>query len=192
MRKCKHCGKRNTAKDTLFVNMKAFCNWHCVSEYGKTDKAKATYDKVMRQEHRRKKDSLKSINDRLAEAQAVFNAYIRIRDKHKPCVSCGKPAPANLKGNQRDSSHYLARGAAYGSIRRFDPLNVWASCKTCNNYKSGNLIPYRVELINRIGEKRVLEIESENRIKKWNHEDLKRLKTLFTRKKKLYEKLFRK
>ena len=57
---------------------------------------------------------------------------------------------------------------------------------------SGNLVPYRVELIKRIGIERVENIEATNEIKKWNHTDLRKLKKLYQRKKRIYEKHFRK
>jgi len=192
MRKCKFCQKKVDKNNGLVVNVNAFCNWTCVYSYAKSDKAKKEGDKILRKEHASRKEKLKTIPQRLSEAQIAFNSYIRVRDRFKSCVSCGKPPTEYGRGGGIDASHYLSRGATNGgSYRRYDPLNVWAACKSCNRYLAGNLVPYRVELIKRIGIKRVEEIEATNKIKKWNHTDLRRIKTIFNKKRKLYEQRFR-
>ena len=178
--------------EAMIVNINAFCNWECCLAYTKTDAARKVEKKARRKETMERKDKLKSINDRLGEAQIAFNSYIRIRDKWKPCVSCGTPPTEHGRGGSRDASHYLARGSTKGgSFRRFDPLNVHAACKKCNRFLSGNMVPYRVELIKRIGLERVEAIENTNEVKRWNHTDLRRIKVLANRKWRLYERKFR-
>ncbi len=61
-----------------------------------------------------------------------------------PCVSCGKN---NEK--QFHAGHYRSVGSC--PELRFEELNVWRQCATCNTYLHGNLIEYRKELIKRIG-----------------------------------------
>ena len=193
MRKCKHCKKKVNEKTALRHNLNIFCNWTCVFSYTKSEQGRKAGEKVLRKDLQRRKDDIKTIPTRLAEAQTAFNAYIRVRDKYKPCVSCGKPPSPHGRGGGTDASHYLPRGSAKGgSFRRYDPNNIFSACKHCNRYLSGNLVPYRVELIKRIGIERVEKIEATNEIKKWNHTDLRKLKKLYQRKKRIYEKLFRK
>ena len=191
-RRCKACRKKLPVDEVMIVNINAFCNWECCIAYTKTDAARKVGEKMIRVERVENKDKLKTLRNRLSEAQIAFNAYIRMRDKWKPCVSCGTPPTQFGRGGSRDASHYLARGSSKGgSSRRFDWANVHSSCKKCNRFLSGNLVPYRVELIKRIGLERVEAIENTNKIKKWNKTDLKRIKVLANRKRRLYERKFR-
>ena len=48
-----------------------------------------------------------------------------------------------------------------GTSTPTDERNIHKQCVVCNQHKSGNLVPYRVELINRIGQEAV----GRNRIK---------------------------
>ncbi len=80
------------------------------------------------------------------KAQVVFNAWVRNRDKDLPCVSCGS-------WNTEHASHYYSAGQ-HNNLR-FHEDNVWLACKRCNYFLHGNLIPYRQELIKRIGIERV-------------------------------------
>ena len=45
-----------------------------------------------------------------------------------------------------------------------------------NQHKSGNLVPYRVELISRIGQEAVDEIESNHNRHRWTIEECKAIK----------------
>jgi len=191
-RRCKSCKKKLPIDEVVIVNINAFCTWECCIAYTKTDAARKRVEKMRRMERAEMKDKQKTLRHRLAEAQIAFNSYIRIRDKWKPCVSCGTPPTEHGRGGSRDASHYLARGNPNsGSFHRFHWRNVHSSCKKCNRFLAGNLVPYRVELIKRIGLDRVEEIENTNKIKRWNHTDLKRIKVLANRKRRLYEKKFR-
>lgn len=84
------------------------------------------------------------------KAQSVFNRWIRLSDRGMPCVSCGHPDDGS---RQRHASHYRPVGS--NPALRYHPDNVHAACSICNNHKSGNLTPYRLELIRRIGIERV-------------------------------------
>jgi hypothetical protein len=55
----------------------------------------------------------------------------------------------------------------------------------------GNLTPYRKQLIKRIGKQRVLDLENDNKPKNYSIDDLKRIKEVFKKRAKLYEKKFR-
>ncbi len=80
------------------------------------------------------------------KAQAAFNAWVRARDAGLPCVSCGWPDNGS---RQRVAGHYIPRGRS--PALRFDERNVHGQCGNCNTHLSGNLTPYRVELIRRLG-----------------------------------------
>ena len=81
-----------------------------------------------------------------SKAIEVFNKWIRERDKERPCVSCGS-------WNTEHASHYYSSGKH--TNLRFNEDNVHLSCLKCNYFLHGNLIPYRQELIKRIGIERV-------------------------------------
>lgn len=83
-------------------------------------------------------------------AQMVFNAWIRDRDKHLPCISC-------QKARVEQAGHYYAAGK-YNHLR-FNEDNVHGQCVRCNYYMHGNLIPYRDNLLAKIGQTRFNKLE---------------------------------
>jgi len=123
-----------------------------------------------RQETKRRKAELKTIPELKREAQTVFNQWIRLRDKGSPCISCGKPDNQNGYQMGRDAGHYRSVGSA--PHLRFEENNVHAQCVHCNQYLSGNVIGYRLGLIERIGIEEVERLESDNRVHKWTREEL--------------------
>ena len=104
----------------------------------------------------------------LEKTQRVFNAHIRERDKDLGCISCGGPV--------EHAGHYHSHG--HHSALRFDLINTNGQCKRCNMFLHGNLIKYRQGLINRVGERIVLELEEAanvNRLKKWTRDELEEI-----------------
>ena len=99
----------------------------------------------------------KSVSNLRSIAVRHFHKFIRERDKGKPCVSCGSY-------NTSDASHFYSAGNFPQT--RFNEDNVHLSCRKCNYFLSGNLIPYRIELINRIGEDRFDRLEMTNQMSK--------------------------
>lgn len=111
----------------------------------------------------------------IKQAQQAVNAFIRERDKHLPCVSCG-----TLSAAQWDAGHYRTTAAA--PQLRFDPRQIWKQCSVCNQHKSGNLVPYRAELIRRIGLAEVESIESNHDRHRWTIEECKAIKAEYQQK----------
>ncbi|EHQ8953007.1 recombination protein NinG, partial [Escherichia coli] len=99
----------------------------------------------------------------------------RERDRDLPCISCG-----TLTSAQWDAGHYRTTAAA--PQLRFDERNIHKQCVVCNQHKSGNLVPYRVELINRIGQEAVDEIESNHNRHRWTIEECKAIKAEYQQK----------
>ncbi|MEO6675797.1 MAG: recombination protein NinG [Pseudomonas sp.] len=149
---------------------------HGQSEKGRESTRKAFAD-AGRREIKVRKEKLKSRAERLREAQAVFNRYVRLRDTALGCVSCSKPAAWS---GQWHASHFRSVGAA-GHLR-FNLFNVHKSCSTCNNHLSGNILGYRPELARRIGEQRVEWLECNQDLVRHEVGYLKRLKAIFTKK----------
>jgi hypothetical protein len=99
------------------------------------------------------------------KAQRVVNKYIKLRDLHKPCVSCLK------MGMNMQAGHYIAQGSS-GALR-YDEDNIHGQCIPCNMYLHGNLINYRINLVYRIGEDGVKRLEDHRHdIKKWTRDEL--------------------
>ena len=96
--------------------------------------------------------ALKTRSTLIKEAQTAVNAWVRRRDAHLPCVSCGR-----MHEGQWHAGHYCSTGSR--PDLRFDLANIHKQCAPCNNHLSGNLIPYRVKLINRIGQAEVDRLE---------------------------------
>lgn len=134
------------------------------------DKAKKAMAHTERLEHKEAKEKIKSKGEHTKEAQAAFNEWIRLRDQGLPCISCGTTADV-----QYAAGHYKSAGG--NPELRFEPLNVHLQCnRNCNMAKSGNLGPYRIELIKRIGQHRVDWLEGPHEPKRYSVEDLKAIK----------------
>lgn len=144
MANCKHC----KAPATLKIQMANYCSLDCAYKRARQlqDKARVEKERKAKQEHRQRKELLKSRSEWLKMAQVEFNKFIRLRDEKEPCISCNKP---NDGRHQRHASHYKSRGA-FPELA-FNELNCHASCSQCNNFLSGNLVPYRSALIDKIG-----------------------------------------
>ncbi|QGY29780.1 recombination protein NinG [Pantoea cypripedii] len=147
-------------------------------------------DKLQRDDLRQRREALKGLAEWQKEAQAAFNRYIRFRDLGRECASCGGVLISNsnyLTGSAVDASHYRSRGAA--SHLRFNVFNVHAACTRCNRQLSGNAVEFRIRLIERISLERVERLEADNEPRKFNIDYLKRVKAIFTRRARHYEKL---
>lgn len=131
------------------------------------DKARKALAQVERKAIKAAKERIKSRADYLKDAQTAFNAWVRERDAGLPCISCGTTADV-----QFCAGHYKPSGS--NPALRFEPLNVHLQCnRNCNMAKSGNLTPYRIELIKRIGLDKVEWLEGPHEPKKYTIDDLK-------------------
>ena len=126
--------------------------------------------KVERAETRRRKEAIKTIPDLIKEAQHAFNAYIRARDAHQPCICCDHPLETGEVGGAFDCGHYRSTGSA--SHLRFDERNAHAQRKVCNRWGAGRAVDYRIGLVARIGLEAVEALESDNTPHKWTREGL--------------------
>lgn len=129
-------------------------------------KEKKSLAQADRREIKVRKEKLKTRADHLKDTQHAFNAWVRARDADLPCISCGR----HHEG-QYHAGHYRTVGA--NPELRFEPLNAWKQCAPCNNHLSGNLINYRISLLQRIGEEKVAWLEGPHQAKKHTIEELK-------------------
>ena len=153
---------RACSKPFIRLNsMQVVCGVRCAIKLPVIDR------KAERKELARRKEAIKPRAKWLAEAQQAFNAWIRARDEALGCISCG------TREGKVNAGHYLSTGAR--PELRFDPLNVHRQCERCNTYLSGNLIPYRIALLERIGPAEVERLEGAHEPAKWTIEQLKGL-----------------
>lgn len=192
-RKCAYCKERKPAATMFIRGAQAFCSKEHYIEYQVSNKDKLVKKgrQIKRKDIAERKKKLKSVNDYAAEAQAAVNLYIRLRDYNKPCISCGC-SKVSVFGGYRgaggwDAGHYRSRGAA--AHLRFNLLNIHKQCVKCNRDRSGNVVDYRIRLIERIGITAVESIESNNKQRKFTIEYLERIKRIFNRRARHYKKL---
>lgn len=183
VRKCRVCGQSYEKRNIAHV----VCSPDCAIEYTKRQREKKQAEaerKAKREERVRnqvRRRELETVSDLIKKAQCVFNRYIRLRDKGQPCISCGRQWKENFQ-----ACHYIPAGRS--SKFRFDADNVHSGCVRCNLYESGNLRGYRVGLIRKIGIDKVISLEEDHEIKKWDKEELRGLISIYKQKIKEIEK----
>lgn len=158
--RCKNCKEKF---ESIRFNQKYCLKDECLRVF-----VAETKEKQWKQTKTRMKENLKTTSDWLKEAQAVFNKYIRERDKGLNCISCNKPP---LKKN---CGHYYSQGGH--SNVRFDEDNCHLQCEHCNTYLSGNLLNYQIGIEKRIGAEKLIELQGRAHLeKKWSVDELKEL-----------------
>lgn len=151
----------------------------CAAEWAKSEREKAE-----RKELRQRKDKIKSRSEWIKEAQAAFNAYIRVRDHDLPCISCQRHHTG-----QYHAGHFRTVKAA--PQLRFNTKNCHKQCMPCNAHLSGNITEYRINLVKRIGVDNVEWIERNQGEARYSSDYAKRVKRIFRKKERLYKRLFR-
>ena len=136
MPRCKNCKDKFVVK--YFLQKYCMEKDECIKAFVDAKKTTDINEKVSKM-----KKNLISHKDYIKLFQSVFNTFIRMRDADKPCISCGV-----FKCEEFHAGHYIASTYQY---HRFNEFNVHKQCSKCNTHLRGNLIPYRIELIKRIG-----------------------------------------
>jgi len=94
---------------------------------------------------KKKAISLAKLKDRI---QTVVNAYIRHRDSKDgffTCISCQR----TLEVSKMQAGHYIP--VSKSQFLRFNEENIHGECIGCNAFSEYHLIPYRRNLIEKIG-----------------------------------------
>lgn len=147
-KRCKECKTFFTPTRPLAM----VCSVNCSIKYGRRmdekrkDREWSIRKKILQEKTKTHKDYLK-------ELQTVFNAFIRERDAARSCVSCGA-----TQVEEWHAGHFIA--TTYQFLR-FHEDNCWRQCSKCNTHLRGNPIPYRIELLKRIGKERVEYLENQ-------------------------------
>jgi len=170
--KCKQC----KGEYTKFQSTQQVCSPSCALALSRSKISKQK-DKEHKQRKRKLKNEDRSFQ--LKKTQQIFNSYIRLRDDSSPCISC-----VRHHSGQYHAGHYRTVGA--NPELRFDDRNCHKQCSACNNHLSGNLVNYRINLINKFGVGYVDYLEGHHEAKRYTIADLKELQIHF---KKLTEEL---
>nr|WP_145555723.1 recombination protein NinG [Yersinia canariae] len=180
-RNCKVCNER-FKPETIY---QWWCNDEHRADYAvlvmqdkrRRDQASELKRRQEKEREERKELKVRKINAQpkkywIKQAQQAVNAFVRARDSNLPCVSCGTTSAA-----QWDAGHYRTTAAA--PQFRFDPRQIHKQCSVCNQHKSGNIVPYRVELIKRIGIEVVDAIENNHERRSYSIEELKGIRDYY-------------
>ena len=186
-KRCKRCGEYLDVESGVQLPAGFFCSKEHAIEHGieesrkrlerlraKAVRAQAVDVKNAAKRDRERRMEVKPLSYWMKRAQAAVNAYIRARDAGQPCISCGKPDDGS---HQRHASHYRSVGGH--PELRFCELNIWASCSVCNNYLSGNLVPFRAALIAKIGLDKVEWLEGLHQPKRYRADDYKNIERIY-------------
>lgn len=165
MPRCKICKEKFEPRFSSFqktcLNESCIANWYLQEKEKKEKNAWSDRKKELE----RTSISLPALK---AKAKRLFQAWIRQRDKDKPCISCG-----TKESKQWDGGHYKKAEVYSGVI--FHEFNVNKQCVYCNRDLHGNEAEYRKALVRLHGEQKVAEFEqyaNETRYKKWTRDEL--------------------
>jgi hypothetical protein len=183
MKRCKICQNRFEPR---FSTLERVC-WdvECKSSEAlqKLRKIKDDEVKFERKRLKQMKSELMTIKQWVIKAQGSFNKYVRLRDEHLGCVSCG----AKLVGSKYDAGHFYNANNHWGL--RFDEFNVHGQCVRCNRDLHGNLLEYRKRIVQRIGQSELDRLDGEaNNTRKFSRDEVIEIYTKYKAKCNLYQK----
>lgn len=159
-RKCKGCGEYFAADEIVKVPAGVFCSKSHAIEWAlkESEKAKAkskskaakdTKEEIKRDRKRLKARKLElNRTSHLDKLQKLVNQYVvHVRDKDKPCCTCGTTSQAI----KYDCGHMRSRGSC--PELRFELTNMAKQCsQQCNVHKSGNRIEFERFIVSEYGE----------------------------------------
>lgn len=165
MPKCKNC---KCQFEPVRFNQKYCLDAKCIEVWVSVER-----EKSWKKKKAKIKKELLTLSDYVKLAQQVFNKYIRERDKGGKCISCN-----TLLVGKFDAGHFY-NANNHWSVR-FDEDNVNGQCVHCNQHKHGNLLEYRANLIELIGEAKfnALELEAK-KTRKYSIDELKEIISLY-------------
>lgn len=148
-RKCGYCGERKKAEDMFIFGPQAFCNRdHYIENQVKNKdklikKGREIQAKQERKAHQQRKKEVKPLKWWQDTLQALVNQWVmQVRDKGKPCATCGNP-------EAKECGHWHSRGSRPDI--RYNLYNLAPQCHVCNVYKSGNKAEYDKYIVQRWG-----------------------------------------
>jgi len=145
MPRCKNCKDKFTPRK---FNWKYCDNEACtdvgVKELLKKQREKQAKDREQVDKAVKAKKERESLATLRNNVKNICHQYIRLRDKCKPCVSCGGEWT-----EEHQAGHWF-KAELYSSIR-YDERNIHNQCKKCNLFLNGNVERYTERVHLRIG-----------------------------------------
>jgi hypothetical protein len=174
--KVKTCAKAKGGCGVKFIParpMQCACSQPCAQAFAALASAKKAAKAAAddRRQTRAKLEALKTLPTLAKECEREMNRYVRLRDWHLGCISCGRSFDPGRIGGSCDAGHYRSKGSALHL--RFDERNLHGQCKHCNDYLAGNPIGYRVGLIWRHGIEMVEALECDQEPRKYTRQELR-------------------
>jgi hypothetical protein len=143
-KKCKICKESFEPKNSLQV----VCKSECAIEYGRIHLKRTKIERTKKQRLERKelKETIKTSKDYRNELQRKINTLVRSIDEGCKCISIDCNETESM-----EAGHFRAVGAGIGSPIRFNLLNIFFECKSCNKFK-GSKYSYYDGLIETFGD----------------------------------------
>ena len=143
-KKCKICKESFEPKNSLQV----VCKSECAIEYGRIHLKRTKIESAKKQRLERKelKETIKTSKDYRNDLQRKINTLIRSIDEGCKCISIDCNETTHM-----EAGHFRAVGAGIGSPIRFNLLNIFFECKSCNKFK-GSKYSYYDGLIETFGD----------------------------------------
>jgi len=163
-KKCKIC----KAEFKPFMSTTTVCSINCAIEEAANVRLKKEAKELKQNRKKLKELKESKLSYWMPKAQFWFNKFIRMRDDNQSCISCQKPMHKKI-----NAGHFRSVGSS--PHLRFNENNCHAQCEHCNNYLSGNIGNYRINLIKKIGELKVIELECDNKPKHYTVDDIKQI-----------------
>ena len=160
-----------------FNSFQKVCGTKCALIVGK-EKAilKANKERLRLDKYKNELVYEKNIKASLINTKIQVHAYIRERDKYKPCISCG----TEWNNDFQCGHHY--KSETFETLK-FHLDNLHGQCKKCNLFLDGNFDNYALNLPKRIGIEKYNNLVNLAEIDKqfekvWNVENLKEVRRL--------------
>lgn len=171
-KKCKVC-----AVEYLPQRMgQKVCGRLCAQKFARdmTEKSRKVLEKAERMADRAKREEMKTKPQLEKEVEEAMNRYVRLRDWDDGCISCGRAFVRGSLGGDCDAGHFRSKGSA--KHLRFDPRNVHAQCKHCNDFLAGNPIGYEKGLIAKIGKEAVEALKFDQEPRRHTRDELREMR----------------
>lgn len=160
------------------------CSFECQVVYATkvAEKAAIAREKKAKREHKEKLEKLKGRKEWEKDAARWFNKWVRLRDAHLPCISCGRTELNYLE--TWDCGHFRTVGSA--KHMQFVEDNAHKQCSTDNRGSEKYIQKrervakaYEANLRLRIGDERVDAVKNDNTPRHYTIEDFKALKSKY-------------
>lgn len=195
MKKCKNCKtelpysekngiKTYKAKYGLGFSCGCYADWLFNSKKGQELIAKATLKAVSPRLELEKETKIHKnrigLTSLIKSVVTVCHQYIRLRDKYKPCISCG------TSWNKDFQAGHFKKAELFSTIKLHEH-NINGQCQQCNLRKDGNEAEYSIRLPNRIGKTNYDELVRLANLDhsidfQWDREKLKEIRKEYQRK----------